>query len=398
MFKNKRIWLITLVILSVGVAVAVFFSNQKRPMRRRPERSNQKPIEIITVSNQDINNPIRISGPLVAYNKVELYSEVSGVLQNTPKRFKEGVRYRKGDILIHIDDSVYKNNLLAQKSSLLNKITLLLPDLSIDFPDSAGHWEEYLKRMDLNKPLLPLPEPVTDKERYYIASRDIYNQYYQIKSMEATWRKYRLRAPFKGVVTQSDINPGTLVRVGQKLGEFTSTELYEMEAAVSLFDANRLRVGMKASLTTQETLGSFEGEVQRINRAIDRDSMSVKVYIHTSDPRLRDGMYMMGEISGDPVPAVVALSRDLLVDGNHIFIVENGTVKLQQVKVVSEQGGRIFVRGLPDGIRVVTDKREGLRDGMPVPAAGGANKQPALAANPEKEQNSLSAPGKENRP
>jgi multidrug efflux pump subunit AcrA (membrane-fusion protein) len=371
MFKKKRIWLITLIILATSVAVGTFLSRQKQPMQRRPLGGNQKPLNIVTVTNQDISTPIKISGPLIAYNKVELYSEVSGVLQNTPRRFKEGVRYHKGDILIHIDDSVYKNNLLAQKSSLLNKITLLLPDLSIDFPDSAPHWEDYLKRIDLEKPLSPLPEPVTDKERYYIASRDIYNQYYQIKSMEATWQKYRLRAPFNGVVTQSEINPGTLVRVGQKLGEFTSTELYEMEAAVSLFDANRLEVGMKAFLHTSSTTGRFEGEVQRINRAIDRDSMSVKVYIHTSDPRLRDGMYMMGEISGNPVPAVVPVSRDLLIEGDRIFVVKNGILRLQKVTVVTEEGSRVFVRGLPDGIEMVADKREGLREGMPVPGTGG---------------------------
>ena len=44
--------------------------------------------------------------------------------------------------------------------------------------------------------------------------------------MEATLDKYTIKAPFNVVVTQSNINPGTLVRNGQKLGEFINTYLY----------------------------------------------------------------------------------------------------------------------------------------------------------------------------
>jgi multidrug efflux pump subunit AcrA (membrane-fusion protein) len=367
MVDKKRMWFVTLLIIIIGLVIGIFLSKQKETIQRRPALSRQKPIKLLTVKNENIQLPVEIAGHLYAYNKVELYAEVSGVLQDTPKRFKEGYRYSKGNVLIKIDDSVYKNNLLAEKSSLLNQLTLLLPDLSIDFPKQAPQWETYLKNLDLNKPLKPLPPVGSDKERYYIASRNIYNLYYKIKSMEATFAKYTLRAPFNGIVTESSINPGTLVRMGQKLGEFTSTDLYEMEAAVNVFDANLLEIGMIVMLKSEDIRGVFEGRIQRINSVVDRETMNVKVYIHLSDPRLREGMYLDGQVQGNPIPNAFIFSMDLLVRHNQVYAVEDSVLVSKRITIVSKHDGKVIVRGLADGTKILGEVWAEAKEGVALP-------------------------------
>jgi multidrug efflux pump subunit AcrA (membrane-fusion protein) len=367
MSKNKWVWVIAGLMILAGLVISNILSNQKEPMRRKPETARQKAISIITVQNKDIKIPIEMSGPLYAYDKVEIFAEVSGVLLNTPKRFKAGTPFKKGEVLIKIDDRVYKNNVLAQKSSLLNQLTLLLPDLSIDFPKSSQRWEAYLKNMNLEEALKPLPDTTSDKERYYIASRNIYNQYYVIKGMETTLSKYTIRAPFTGVVSMSLINPGTLVRVGQKLGEFISTEIYEMEASVTLFDANRLEKGQHVNLTSEDVQGTFEGRIRRINRVLDSTSLMVKVYIHLKDPRLRDGMYMIARTDGKPVSNAVTVSRELLVGNNRLFAVEDSVLVLKPVRVVAERGDAAIVRGLEDGTKILGEVWAEAREGLEIP-------------------------------
>jgi membrane fusion protein (multidrug efflux system) len=369
MNKNKWIWAIAALMILAGLVIGNILSNQREPLKRKPENGRQKPIPIITVQNRDINVPIEMSGPLYAYNKIEIYAEVSGILLNTPRHFKAGTSFKRDEILINIDDRVYKNSVLAQKSSLLNQLTLLLPDLSIDFPESTRRWETYLQTMDLNKELKPLPEPANDKERYFIAARNIYNQYFVIKGMETTLSRYIIRAPFDGVVTLSQINPGTLVRVGQKLGEFISTDVYEMEASVGLFDANRLKEGQKIELTCDDIQGTFEGEIKRINRVLDSESLTVKVYIKLKDPRLRDGMYLESSTDGEPVPNAVMISKDLIVDNNRIYAVENSVLVLKPVRVIAARGDRAIVRGLPDGTRILGEAWSEAREGVEIPQA-----------------------------
>ena len=389
MNKNKWIWAIAGLMILAGLIIGNILSNQKEPLKRKPENGRKKPIPIITVQNGDINIPIEMSGPLYAYDKIEIYAEVSGILLKTPKHFKAGITFKRDDVLINIDDRVYKNSVLAQKSSLLNQLTLLLPDLSIDFPESTRRWETYLQTMDLNKELKPLPEPANDKERYFIASRNIYNQYYVIKGMETTLSKYIIRAPFDGVVTQSQINPGTLVRTGQKLGEFISTEVYEMEASVGLFDANRLKEGQTVVLTCDDIQGTFEGQIKRINRVLDSESLTVKVYIQLKDPRLRDGMYLKSKTEGEPIPNAVIVSKDLLVDNNHLYTVENSVLVLKPVQVVAARGDKAIVRGLSDGTRILGEAWPEAREGASIPQASAATAEGTAAIQAKKGKEKL---------
>ena len=375
MQNKKRAWFIAGSILIVGIIISSVLSRQKQPMRRMPGTGGMKPVQVVTVQNGDIPVQIMMTGPLYAYDKVELFAEVSGVLLETARRFKEGVRYEKGDTLLRIDDRVYKNNVLAQKGSLLNQITLLLPDLSIDFPQSAQYWEDYLRHFILENSLTQLPDPSSDQERYYIASRNIYNQYYTVKAMEETLFKYTLRAPFEGIVTEANINPGTLVRGGQRLGVFTNTSLLEMEAAVGVREIDRLRVGQRVILSSEVVRGRFEGKIQRINPVIDPNTMTVKIFIHTRDTHLTDGMYITATADAIPFRDAFAVKKDLLVDGNRLYTVQDSILISRQVTVIAEDGDRAIIRGLPDGIRILGEAWAEAREGAQLPVITSSPRQ-----------------------
>jgi membrane fusion protein (multidrug efflux system) len=333
----------------------------------------------MNIVSGDIRTTVTITGPLVALDHVDVYAEVSGVLLPTGKRFRPGNRFEKGEPLIRIDDSVYRNNLLAQKSGLLNTLTILLPDLSIDFPESGERWRAYLEHFDLHKPLLPLPEVGSEKERYYIASRNVYSQFYTIKSMEATLAKYTIRAPYGGVVTASEINPGTLVRQGQKLGEFASTDAYEMEAFADLEEVRLLRVGMPVALTCDDLPGTFEGTVSRINEVIDQRTQLVGVYITTTDERLRDGLYMTASIESDPIIGAVRIPRSALVGNGHVWVVRDSMLMLREIDVGAYEDGEIVVRGLADGTVLVTEPPDNAVEGMQLPAPPAEGTPPGAA-------------------
>ncbi len=358
---------VAIFIIIIGFVVSNLLSSQKQPMQRRTDSKNVKPVQVISVKNYDVYTTRKIGGYLNALDKAEIFAEVSGVLLQTPKRFKEGNRFTKGDVLIHIDDAVYRNNVLAQKSSLLNQLTLLLPDLSIDFPKSAQRWQSYLQQFDLDKSLANLPKPISDQEKYYIASRNIYNQYYTIKSMEETLAKYTIEAPYNGVVTMSNINPGTLVRIGQKLGEFTNTDTYILEAFAGIKDVQYLKIGDQVTLTSEDTPGRFSGKIKRINDIIDRKSQTVKVYITTSDSRLKDGMYLSAEVTSELIKGATRIKRKLIVGKNQLFtLAEDSTMKLQTIQIAGEENDIVIVKGLADGAKVIAQNLANAQEGQKI--------------------------------
>ncbi len=379
---NKKITIIvTILIIIIGFALKSFLSNQKEPMRRRPASRSQKPINLLTVKNENIKTQFDVTGYLNALDKVELFAEVSGILLETPKRFKEGNRFSKGDVLCLIDDRVYKNNVLAQRSSLLNQLTLLLPDLSIDFPESASHWESFLHEFNLQKRLKPLPEPATDQEKYYIASRNIFNLYYSIKSMEETLAKYTIAAPYDGIVTLSNINPGTLVRMGQKLGEYMSTDIYELEATIGVNKIQHINKGDLIELTSDDIPGKFEGKITRINNIIDRKSQSVKIYITTKEKQLKDGMYLTAHITSAEIENAIRIPRILLQENDKVFTVNDSILHLKSVNVAAVENGHIIVKGLEDGLKILGSPIANATDGMKIKIGGAPNNKPNKFAN-----------------
>lgn len=362
--NKRRSLIITAVIIAAGIIISVMLSNQRDPVSRRSKPAATERVSTISARNSDIRTTVTISGPLTALDRIDVYAEVSGILKPTAKRFKPGNSFKEGEHLIQIDDSVYRNNLLAQKSNLLNQLTTLLPDLSIDFPESAGRWRLYLKEFDLHKPLSPLPEPSSEKERYYIASHNIFNLFYTIKSMESTLAKYSITAPYDGVVISSEINPGTLVRQGQKLGEFISTEKYEMRGAADPDQIDLIKVGLPAELTSYGLQGKFTGTISRINNVIDKNTQTVAVYITASDSRLRDGLYMTASIESKLLRDVSVIPVKSLAGKETVWVYSDSTLKKSKVEVIAAKEEQVIVRGLPDGTRVVTQPPGKARVGM----------------------------------
>ncbi|MBN2417063.1 HlyD family efflux transporter periplasmic adaptor subunit [bacterium] len=362
--KYKQMLLVPAILLT-ALVISTVLSNQKEPARKRPEAARQKSIKTYEVVNGSIPAPVTLYGPLTAYNRAELYAEVTGLLLDTEKRLKTGHRYAAGELLLHIDDRVYRNTVLAQKSSLLNQITQLIPDLTIDYPGSVPAWQAYLESFDLQKPLVPLPDPVSATERYYIASRNIYTQYYSVKSMEETLAKYRIAAPFDGVVTDADINPGTLIRSGTRVATFTGSGHFEMEAAATPIELKRLAVGQKAVLHSEDIGGAFAGVVTRINTVLEPSSQTFRVYIESRDNRLKDGLYMSAAIAAPAIDRAFMLPKTVLEKNNRVYTVETGALVLTPVTVTAETGDQVIVQGLEDGQRVLAEKIVGAYPGMP---------------------------------
>ncbi len=349
-------------IIILGILLFMIFSSQKKPMKMNPGVKTERELKTIIAENQPIELDFKVSGTLHSRDKIDLYAEVSGTLEQGGKQFKEGVAFDNGEVVFHINDDVYKNTVLAQKSSFLNQLTQLLPDLEIDFPNTIDTWNNYLDRFDFDKPLAPLPEPSNSRERNYLAARNIYNLFYTIKGMEATLEKYTMRAPYDGIVTESNLNPGMLVRSGQKLGEFTSTDIFELEASVGLAEIRNIKRGQSVKLTSDDIPGEFKGVIQRINDKIDQASQTLMVYITTSDKRLKDGMYLTAHITTRTIEAAVKVPQRVL-DNDIVYGLQDSAVVRHAIEIIGTENGNVIVTGIPDGVVILDEDIKGVAGG-----------------------------------
>lgn len=346
--------------------------NNKRPMREAPKTI--KTVYVSPVINTDIPIILKNNGNIVASRKVEVFSEVQGIFKETMLPFKAGQYFSKGQVLMDIDSREFYTSLLAQRSTLFDLITGMMPDLRFDYPEAFKHWEAYLKNFDLEKTLAPLPEPASDKEKYFVNGRQVVSTYYNIKNLEERYRKYKIVAPFSGVLTESLVNPGTLIRSGQKLGEFVSMNDFELEVNVNEEYIDILKVGEPVGLFDLTGERNWTGTVRRINGRIDQNTQTVQVFIGVKGEGLIEGMYLEASIRARSENGVIEIPRSLLINQSEVFVVENDKLAIKRVEPVHFTNKTAIIRGLPDGTQLISRPVPGAYSGMLVKIAPGSNK------------------------
>ena len=345
-----------------GLIAKTLIENNKRPAKEVPK--TVKTVFASPILNTEIPIVIKANGNLVASRKIELYSEVQGVFRERPKAFKSGQAYQKGEVLMDIDSQEFYTSLLAQRSTLYDLITGMMPDIRFDHPESFAHWEAYLQAFDLEKPLSPLPKPISDKEKYFVNGRQIVSTYYTIKNLEERYKKYKIIAPFNGIMTESLVNPGTLIRPGQKLGELVALNDFELEVDIKEQFMDILKVGESVALTDLSGQRGWNGVVKRVNGRIDQSTQSVKVFIGVKGNDLVEGMYLEANIIARSEKEAIEIPRNLLTNEKELFVVENGQLQLKTIEPVHHTDKTVVIKGLVDGTNLLTRPVPGAYNGM----------------------------------
>ena len=352
---------VILIIASVYTSKIIISSKSK--IRKAPPKVI-KTVYVDTVSNSMIPIIIPANGNLIAKRRVEIYSEVQGIFKPTSKLFKPGEKYNKNEVFITINNTEYYANVQSAKSNLYNSIVAVMADLRLDFPDIYPKWEAYLKTYDLEKTTPKLPEINSEKENYFITGRGIISNYYSVKNLEQRLSKYTIKAPFKGILTQTLVTEGTLIRNNQKLGEYIDPSIYEMEVSLGENYANLLKIGENVKLNNLENTEEYTGKISRINGSVDTTTQTIAVFIEIKNSSLKEGMFLEAKLNAKNEPNAIEINRSLLLDENKIFIVRDNVLDVIKVTPTYFSETKVVLKNIPDKTIILSNPFPGAYVGM----------------------------------
>lgn len=354
--------------LGALLIVGSFFAAQaiagsKEDRRPQPKRI-VKTVFIDTVQNGDVAIILPANGTLVAKRRVELFAEVQGVFRPGSRLFKTGQAYRSGQTLIRIDASEYYASVQSAKSNLYNLVTSIMPDLRLDYQEVYPKWQQYLTDFDLEKTTPELPGFASEKEKFFISGRGILTSYYNVKNLEQRLSKYTITAPFNGVLADALVTEGTLVRAGQKLGEFINTGTYELQVSVTKTYGDYLTIGKEVLLSNLEKTKSYTGIVTRINGRVDQATQTITTFIEVSGKDLREGQYLEAELDARKEQNALEIDRSLLLENNQIYVVKDSLLDVLNVRPVYFSDKTVVLKDVPDGETIVSKPVAGAYPGM----------------------------------
>lgn len=359
-------------IISAAVGVVIIFvslwlagviagsKDNKRPTAPKVVKT----VFVDTVQNGTVPIVVPANGNLIAKKRVELYSEVQGVFRPGSKLFRTGQEYSAGQTLIRIDANEYYASVQSAKSNLYNLLTSIMPDLRLDYPEIYPKWQAYLNGFDLDKTTPPLPELTSEKEKFFITGRQIVTNYYNVKNLEQRLSKYTITAPFNGILTEALVTEGSLVRSGQKLGEFINTDVYELEVSISKTYGDFLSVGKKVELYNLNGTKKYMGEVTRVNGRVDQNSQTITVFIEVAGDDLKEGQYLEAELQAKEESDAIEINRSLLLDNDQIFVVKDSILDLLYVEPIYFTDKTVVLKNIPNGEVIVEKPIPGAYAGM----------------------------------
>lgn len=311
---------------------------------------------------------IRVSGygTLSSYNTVDLAAEIQGKLYAGNKALKPGMRFKKGDLLFRIDDSEARYSIRARKSTFINLLANILPDIKVDYNSEYKKWSDYMESIKLNESLPTLPAWSSEKEKVFLSTRNVLTEYFNIKSQEEQLKKYTVHAPFSGMISEVYMPEFSFVNPGAKIIKVVQTGNYEIPVAVPVSQLDMVKVGTKCTIYSTDGTERGGGSVVRISEVINRTTQSVTVYVKPGNDKDADyieGEYLLVKIDAELTQNGCLIPRSAVQDGQvYVYSKTDSLLNKKPVQILNENEQGFFVSGISDTDTIIIQEVLNYRD------------------------------------
>jgi RND family efflux transporter MFP subunit len=210
-----------------------------------------------------------------------------------------------------------------------------------------------------------------------VAEANIQAQQAQLNVLRQQKLYQQVVAPFDGVVTQRNIDVGSLVQADATSGTFLFTMMHSDVMRIQLYvpqdQAFGLAPGVEAIVRVPEMPDrSFPGKVTLIANALQPGTRTLLTEIDVPNPdgALTPGSYCTVELRVPRRTPSFIVPADAVIfnqHGLHVAVVENGIVHMHMITIARDFGREVEVRdGVENGDQVILNPPVDLEEGSKV--------------------------------
>jgi RND family efflux transporter MFP subunit len=329
---------------------------------------------------------LNASGYVTARREATVSSKVTGKV--TEVLIEEGMKVKADQVLARLDDSNVRASLkvaeaqLASAKAALEETRAQLKQASQEFQRVT----ELAKQHIASQSDLDLAESNAKSLQAHLAQQelDVTVAERQVAAWQQQMDDMTIRAPFDGVITTKDAQPGEMISPVSAGGGYTRTGIgtivdmssLEIEIDVNESYINRVEPGQAVEATLDAWPNwKIPCKVIAIIPTADRQKSTVKVRVGFDqlDPRILPEMSVkvaFREAGGATETRTVLIPKTAVQsqDGRDVvFIVQNGRAERRAVTVTDAQGDdAVLSAGVSAGEKVVVNAPAELKDGVAV--------------------------------
>ena len=319
---------------------------------------------------------VSLPGTTLAFEAANIYARASGYIS---KRYVDiGDHVKAGQLLAEITApeveaqvAQYQNSLQqAQATVRQNEAQRASTDvtsrrISVLAKDSWATQE----LADTDRYNFQAQNHATTAAQYNAAATEQQLKYYNQQKIYQ-----QVVAPFDGVITQRDVDVGSLITAdatsGTAMFSMTHSDVIRVWVYVPQDDAFGVKPGIEAVIRVPAMPNlTFDGKVTRIADALQPGTRTLltEVDIPNPDGALQPGVYCTVELKiPRESPALIVPDSAIIFNQNgmQVAVVENGAAHLRKIAITTDYGTEVDVNaGVKNGDQVILQPPVNLADG-----------------------------------
>jgi len=336
-------------------------------------------VRVQEVRASDATLLVSLPATSLGWETANIFGRASGYI--TKRHVDIGSRVKAGDLLVEVTAPELDHQ-IAQAEATVAQVKATLAQTEAN---------RELARVTADRSAALAPQGAASRQQsdndrlaYRAQQQAAVAQEATIKAQEAQLMVLRQQkiyqqvvAPFDGVVTQRNIDIGSLVQAdaggGTPLFAMVHSAVIRIQLYVPQDQAFGLMPGAAAVVRVPEIPGrTFAGTVTRLADALQPGTRTLltEIDVANDDGTLRPGIYCTVELKiPRRTPSLIVPSAAVIFNqaGLQVAVVENGTARLRKIEVVRDLGTEVEVSdGVAAGDKVILKPRVGLTDGSPV--------------------------------
>jgi RND family efflux transporter MFP subunit len=333
-------------------------------------------VRVAAVRASDSKITVSLPATTTAFEAANIFARTSGYIE---KRYVDiGDRVKAGALLVDITAPELDHQIAQAKATLAqNQATLRQTQASQELAQVTNARDSKLVKQGW----LTLQQGDNDRLTLQaqqaavgVAQSNIEAQEAQIRILGQEKAYQRVVAPFDGVITQRNIDNGSLVTSGSTfMFTLMHPDVIRTQVFVPQDQAFGVGPGVDAVVRVPEIPNrTFPGKVTRIANALQPGSRTLLTEIDVPNPdwALSPGIYCTVELHIPRKTPSMIIPADAVVfdqNGVHVAVVENGTVHLQKIKIARDFGTEVEVHdGVKPSDQVILNPMLGLANGSKV--------------------------------
>ena len=371
------------------------------------------PVQAAPVTRGDIASTFTVTSAVTPLQQASLSSVIPGNVIAVTHQIGEHVR--RGELLVKIDDST----LVAQRAQAAGRLAQLRAQYSGGVTSAQANLQSakvaddnarinltrnetlyaqgYVSKSDLDVAHDRAAAADAGYQAAQVAAQnaslsgsaddsaalaDLKAAQAAVQALDAQIAQTDVSAPFDGVVTARNVDPGTLASPGMVLMQVAQLDPVFVDAGISGGDLQYVRVGKPVTVTVDAIPGRvWHAQVAYLNLAAQPGTLiyAARVRVANPDLALRAGMVANVAIERTRKTGVLLAPRASVFQtdaGYSMFVIDQGKAKQIPVDLglFNDQQAEVSGAGLSPGVMAILNHSLTLQPGSPVqpmPAGGG---------------------------